>query len=216
MILSEFKYRIFTSSILLFLIFLLIQNQFILMYSVLVFGVLSLIEFFDLIQKITKKILFKFISKTLFIIFVSTFCILFSYFSFFFQIKILLFIFLFGCIGSDIGGYIFGKIFKGPKLTKISPNKTYAGMFGGYILSIISYSFFIENYTLNQIQLSDIGYVLLVSSISQLGDLAVSYFKRRSKIKNTGNLLPGHGGLLDRIDGLIFVLPIIYAYNLFI
>tara|TARA_Y100001970_G_scaffold23208_1_gene27192 strand:- start:5828 stop:6451 length:624 start_codon:yes stop_codon:yes gene_type:complete len=146
----------------------------------------------------------------LFLSFVSAYLFRATFFLYDFLILIII------CVFTDIGGYIFGKLLKGPKLTKISPNKTYAGMFGGYILSIISYSFFVENYTLNQIQLSDIGYVLLVSSISQLGDLAVSYFKRRSKIKNTGNLLPGHGGVLDRIDGLIFVLPIIYAYNLFI
>ena len=124
------------------------------------------------------------------------------------------------CVATDIGGYIFGKIFKGPKLIKISPNKTYAGMFGGFFLSIISVNFFFNYaYELN------LGYkfrdftqevfilVLLISSVSQIGDLTVSYFKRLSKIKNTGKIIPGHGGLLDRVDGLIFAIP--FAYILF-
>ena len=102
MIFSEFKSRILTSLILLFLTFLIIQNQFILIYSILVFGVLSLLEFFNLIKKITKNLFFKFLIKTFFIIYISTFCIFFSYFSFFLQLKIMLFILLFGCIGSEM------------------------------------------------------------------------------------------------------------------
>ena len=119
------------------------------------------------------------------------------------------------CVSTDIGGYIFGKIFKGPKLTTISPNKTYAGMFGGFFLSIISVNIFLNYsyYTQSQnIELSPIVFILilLISSISQIGDLIISYFKRLSKIKNTGKLLPGHGGLLDRVDGLIFAVPSSY------
>ena len=121
---------------------------------------------------------------------------------------------------TDIGGYIFGKLFNGPKLTKISPNKTYVGVFGGFMLSIIAYSLFVRNLDVitfisyNGTITFDIFYVLTVSLISQLGDLTISYFKRKSKIKNTGNLLPGHGGLLDRIDGIIFVIPIIYLFKI--
>ena len=124
------------------------------------------------------------------------------------------------CVSTDIGGYIFGKIFKGPKLIKISPNKTYAGMFGGFFLSIISVNFFFNYaYELNlEYKLKDFTQevfilVLLISSLSQIGDLVVSYFKRKSKIKNTGKIIPGHGGLLDRVDGLIFAIP--FAYLLF-
>jgi len=123
------------------------------------------------------------------------------------------------CVASDIGGYIFGKIFKGPKLTKISPNKTYAGMFGGFFLSIISVNIFINyaeliNYRIDA-EFTHIVFilVLLISFVSQIGDLVVSYFKRISKIKNTGKILPGHGGLLDRVDGLIFAIP--FSYVLF-
>jgi len=125
------------------------------------------------------------------------------------------------CISTDIGGYCFGKIFKGPKLIKkISPNKTYAGMFGGYFLSIISvyilenYSFFIDNNFLNNFGYGEIIFVLIISTVSQIGDLIISFFKRCSKIKNTGNILPGHGGLLDRVDGMIFAVPFAYIYIL--
>lgn len=119
---------------------------------------------------------------------------------------------LFICIFTDIGGYIFGKILGGPKLTKISPNKTYAGVFGGYFLSLIFiYGYYIHlNY---QLSLTTILLTLFFSSISQLGDIIISYFKRLSKIKNTGKIIPGHGGLLDRIDGMIFALPVFYFFN---
>ena len=117
------------------------------------------------------------------------------------------------CSSTDIGGYVFGKIFKGPKLTKISPKKTYAGMIGGYFLSLISLSViinFIDDETTPILFLLTI----LISTVSQLGDIIISYFKRLSKIKNTGKLIPGHGGLLDRIDGMIFAFPIYYLINL--
>ena len=125
------------------------------------------------------------------------------------------------CISTDIGGYVFGKIFKGPKLIKISPNKTYAGMFGSYLLSILSlivlsnyiYLFNIEKIN---IDMKLILFVLLVSTVSQIGDLIISYFKRLSKIKNTGKIIPGHGGLLDRIDGMIFALPFAYLFTFFL
>ena len=111
------------------------------------------------------------------------------------------------CVSTDIGGYVFGNIFKGPKITKISPKKTYSGMMGGYIVSIIVLIIFLSpiNITINILI-----FILLVSSASQLGDLIISYFKRLSKIKDTGNIIPGHGGLLDRIDGMIFAFPFSY------
>ncbi len=117
------------------------------------------------------------------------------------------------CISSDIGGYVFGKIFKGPKLTKISPNKTYAGTIGGYILSLFFVFCYLRIYDLkiSIFSAENIYFaVLLISTISQLGDLTISFFKRLSQIKNTGNIIPGHGGILDRIDGMIFVFPIFY------
>jgi len=118
------------------------------------------------------------------------------------------------CSSTDIGGYVFGKIFKGPKLTKISPKKTYAGMIGGYILSLVSLSLIISfiDYKVTLIQFFLL--TILISTVSQLGDIVISYFKRLSKIKNTGKLIPGHGGLLDRIDGMIFAFPLYYLINL--
>ena len=118
------------------------------------------------------------------------------------------------CVSTDIGGYMFGKIFKGPKLTKISPNKTYAGMIGGYLLSLIFLIIFLYLSNLfltsTKITINSIIFILLVSSVSQLGDILVSYFKRLSNIKDTGKIIPGHGGILDRIDGMIFAYPFSY------
>ena len=117
------------------------------------------------------------------------------------------------CISTDIGGFVFGKIFKGPKLTKISPNKTYSGMIGSFFLSIISALYYTSYYGLiywtdNVLLIT----VILISSVSQIGDLTVSYFKRISKIKNTGKIIPGHGGLLDRIDGMLFAIPFAFIF----
>ncbi len=132
------------------------------------------------------------------------------------DISLSLFLFVtFICVSTDIGGYIFGKIFKGPKLIKLSPNKTYSGMIGGFLLSIIFANFFIELthvFGLNHIEFSIETFiiVLLISTVSQIGDIIISYFKRLSKIKDTGKIIPGHGGLLDRIDGMIFAFPSTY------
>lgn len=121
------------------------------------------------------------------------------------------------CIFTDIGGYVFGKTFKGPKLTKISPNKTYAGVIGSFLLSLISGLVFIkyfwtsESHRIDADQFILLLYILFISLISQIGDLIISYFKRKAKLKDTGKILPGHGGILDRIDGLIFVIPLIYV-----
>ena len=118
------------------------------------------------------------------------------------------------CVSTDIGGYIFGKIFKGPKLTKISPNKTYAGAIGGYFLSLISLTIIISYIDYPFLPVQFFITFILISTTSQIGDITVSYFKRKSKIKNTGKIIPGHGGLLDRIDGMIFAFPIYYLVDL--
>ena len=119
------------------------------------------------------------------------------------------------CIFTDIGGYVFGKVFKGPKLTNISPKKTYTGVVGGLLLALLVGLIFIKYFS-NQYSLNTEQFILilLISLISQIGDLIISYFKRKAKLKDTGKILPGHGGLLDRIDGLIFVTPIIFLLNL--
>ena len=120
------------------------------------------------------------------------------------------------CISTDIGGYVFGKVFKGPKLTKISPNKTYAGMIGAFLLSIFSAAFFLnyyDYYLIDRFEILNIYnfiFIIFISFVSQFGDILISFFKRRSKIKNSGKIIPGHGGLLDRIDGMIFAFPASY------
>ena len=120
------------------------------------------------------------------------------------------------CILSDLGGYIFGKLLKGPKLTKLSPKKTYAGMIGSYTLCILFYVFVanFKKFNVNNF-ISFFIFVIIISSISQLGDIVISYFKRLSKIKDTGNIIPGHGGLLDRIDGMLFAFPTSYLILMF-
>ena len=128
---------------------------------------------------------------------------------------------VFICVFTDIGGYIFGNFFKGPKLTKISPKKTYSGVIGGYLFSIIFMALFF-NYadiiseitniktTAKKLSLNNFILTIFISTVSQLGDIFISYFKRKSKIKDTGKIIPGHGGLLDRIDGMIFAFPATY------
>ena len=121
---------------------------------------------------------------------------------------------------SDIGGYVFGRVFKGKKLTKISPNKTYSGAIGSIIFSVLSMpvlnlfqQILYNKSMINFFQLKYLLLTILISIICQSGDLYVSFWKRKIKIKNVSNILPGHGGVLDRIDGLIFVLIFSYAVN---
>ena len=118
------------------------------------------------------------------------------------------------CVSTDIGGYVFGKLFKGPKLTKFSPNKTFAGMIGGYLFSMISAIILTDFYYNENLSIKWFIFVILISTISQLGDIIISYFKRLSKIKDTGKIIPGHGGLLDRADGMIFAFP--FSYLIFL
>ncbi len=120
------------------------------------------------------------------------------------------------CIFTDIGGYIFGKMFKGPKLTSISPNKTYSGVFGSFLFSLIfgliTIKYLDFELLSNSPHLFIIFLILFISLVSQIGDLIISYFKRKAKLKDTGKIIPGHGGLLDRIDGLIFVFPVNFLF----
>ena len=129
-----------------------------------------------------------------------------NYVNFFFILSV--------CISTDVGGYVFGKIFKGPKLISISPNKTYAGLFGSIILTILSTIFLFEKgfFFRFETNVTYLTYLLaiMISIMSQIGDIVVSYFKRLSNMKDTGNIIPGHGGLLDRADGVIFAFPFTY------
>ncbi len=123
------------------------------------------------------------------------------------------------CIFTDIGGYIFGKTFKGPRLTKVSPKKTYSGVIGSFLFSLIFGLIYIKylGQTSKILEIDLVFIILLIlfiSLVSQVGDLIISYFKRKAKLKNAGKIIPGHGGFLDRIDGIIFVMPITYLFVL--
>ena len=119
------------------------------------------------------------------------------------------------CAGSDIGGYFFGKIIGGKKLIKISPNKTISGSIGSFIFSLLPiFIFNFQTYINFGLSLKNILFCLIVSLSCQIGDLIISYFKRLNKIKDTGNILPGHGGFLDRIDGLIFAIPTVFILKI--
>ena len=204
---SNLKKRIFTSFILFFLVFLIFKFSIILVYSLLVLGIFSILEFLNISRQIFKKKLFKYFINLIFIFYVFLFSSLLIYFFNFYQLKILIFIILCGCISSDIGGYIFGNILKGPKLTKISPKKTIAGAAGSILLSNLS--IFILFFYLTGVSNFNIILIATVTSIScQLGDLLFSFLKRKAIIKDTGNFFPGHGGVLDRLDGILLGVPV--------
>ena len=198
--------RIQTSFILLFLLILMIKFNIISIYILIVLASLSVVEFIQISKRIFSKFYFKFFSSTIFIIYLTFFCYVFVIFISYPQLKIILYSLLFGCVASDVGGFIVGKIFKGPKLTKISPNKTYSGAIGSIIFTCfaISSSLFLltNNFT----------YIVLLTSVlisisCQIGDLFFSFLKRKAKLKDTGSFFPGHGGVLDRIDGILFGVP---------
>tara|TARA_Y100000590_G_C15506610_1_gene933772 strand:+ start:49 stop:732 length:684 start_codon:yes stop_codon:yes gene_type:complete len=141
--------------------------------------------------------------------------------------KIVVIFVLLICIFSDVGGYVIGKLVGGKKLTKISPNKTISGSIGSFIFSLVPLIIFIiinycakDSFFKLKISFSTIILLsLFLSFICQVGDLIISYFKRKAKVKDTGSILPGHGGLLDRIDGIIFAIPVFmilfkYFFNL--
>ncbi len=117
------------------------------------------------------------------------------------------------CIFSDIGGYVVGKTIGGKKLTKISPKKTISGSIGSFCFSLAPpLLFYIFNQSEHYYSFNNFLLCLQISLVCQLGDIFISYIKRKAKVKNTGNFLPGHGGLLDRIDGIIFAIPFIWIH----
>ena len=203
---NEFIKRALSSSVLIILILIVISM------GTVIFNLFLLICFFISVKEwfVLCKNKINFILGILFLIFsfYSVYSLKFNYIDYNFFILILII-----CISTDLGGYLFGKIFKGPKLTKISPNKTYVGVFGSFFISILFLLIFFKLDLLNKniiFSYEIIIFTLLVSGISQIGDLIISYFKRISNIKDTGSIIPGHGGLLDRIDGMIFAFPFSY------
>ena len=203
---KEFEKRILSSLILIPLaIFFIIQGSVFFAFFLIIAFLLTSYEWLKMCKK-------NHLMKLLGIIF-----LLFSFYSsFYIRENSGLFLFLFIiliCIFTDIGGYVFGNVFKGPKLTKISPKKTYAGVIGGFLSSLLAGLFFMKIIGSNYLEtdyLNTFFGILIISLISQIGDLIISFFKRKAKLKDTGKILPGHGGLLDRVDGLIFVMPLVY------
>ena len=207
MINNNTKKRIFTSIILFSLVLLSIKYNYILTYILIIFGILSLLEFLQINSKIFSNIIYKYFINAIFTVYLIIFCIFIFYCSNILQLKIIIFLLLFGCIASDVGGFIVGKTFKGPKLTKISPNKTYSGAIGSFLFTFLILSIFIfifkAKFSYNVVILS-----FFTSLSCQIGDLFFSFLKRKAQIKDTGNFLPGHGGILDRVDGMLFGVPV--------
>jgi phosphatidate cytidylyltransferase len=212
--LKNLKTRLLTSIFLIVLLYISFNYLYILFISLILISLISWIEFKGLISKIFIKRTFKSSFLNLSIQATSLlYLTMFSGIVFFgisqnnFKLNVLFLICI--CILSDVGGLLFGKIFKGKKLTKISPNKTISGSIGSFILSLHTVPIF---YFLLEDKFNDLGdliiLAILVSFFCQLGDLFISFLKRKAKVKDTGDLLPGHGGVLDRIDGILFAVPI--------
>ena len=186
--------------------------------SLIIIAIISWIEFYALVSKIIKKNLIKdkflrFFYKTLSLFYLSGLVyLIFTIEAEYSNLKIYLLYSILVAIMSDVGGLVFGKIFKGKKLTKISPNKTISGSIGSFIFSISLIPFFYKS-QIDHNLLSLLLITIIISLTSQLGDLFISFLKRKAKVKNTSDLLPGHGGILDRIDGIIFAIPLgIYLF----
>ena len=218
---SELKKRTFTSIILIFLLTLMYLYSFIMITALIVIATIIWIEFYALISKIIKKNKLKdkflrFLYKAISLLYLSlTVYLIFVIESFYPNQKIYLLYAILVAILSDIGGLIIGKTFKGKKLTKISPNKTISGSVGSFFFSIILIPFFYKD-LIEFNFLIMIIITLTISFISQAGDLFISYMKRKAKVKDTSDMLPGHGGFLDRVDGIIFAIPIgLILFNLF-
>ena len=215
---SNLKKRIVTSIFLISLLTGMFFYSYIMIISLIIIAIISWIEFYALISKIFKKTIlkdrfFRFFYKTLSLVYLSGLVYLILVIeSEYFNLKIYLLYSIMIAIMSDIGGLVFGKIFKGKKLTKISPNKTISGSIGSFIFSMSLIPFF-NSGLIDQNLPSILFITIIISFISQSGDLFISLLKRKAKVKNTSNLLPGHGGILDRIDGIIFAIPLgIYLF----
>ena len=221
MINNELKKRILSSFILIpIVLFFIIKGSYFFIFFILICLFVSIYEW----NNMSKKIYFKFLGIIFLIFsFYSTYFFRNEFYGDYLYFIMILFI----CVFTDIGGYIFGKLFKGPKLTKISPKKTYSGVIGGYLFSIIFMALFFNNLdlilkitnierTAQELTFNNFLTTIFISTVSQFGDIVISYFKRKSKIKDTGKIIPGHGGLLDRIDGMIFAFPAAYLIYKFL
>ena len=209
---KELKKRIFTSIILLSLLTVMYFYSFIMIGTILIMTIIIWIEFYALISKIIRGNRYqdqflRYISKSASLLYLS----IFVYFIFiiesnYINLKIYLLYSVLVAILSDIGGLVFGKTFKGKKLSKISPNKTVSGSIGSFVSPMVLIPIF-YNKLITYDLLTLLVLTIIISLISQIGDLFISLLKRKAKVKDTSDLLPGHGGLLDRLDGIIFAAP---------
>ena len=205
---NEFNKRTITSIILFILLFFMFKYNYILIISLIIISLITWIEFNGIFYKLFKDNIIKFLLKLLSLFYLSSVAYIICLTSINDDIPDIWILYpLVISISSDIGGLLFGKTFKGKKLTKISPNKTISGSIGSFIFSLSLIPIFL-NQLLGYSLLSIILITIFISLVSQLGDLFISFLKRKTKIKNTGDILPGHGGFLDRVDGIIFALPI--------
>ena len=207
--LSSLNKRIITSIILLLLVTLMFFYNYIYISVIIIASVIIWVEFNNLIFRIFKEKSIRILCGLLGLSYI-TFFVLIMIVDMFMNLnndKNLILFFLIICIATDLGGFIFGKIFKGKKLSKISPNKTISGSIGSFFLSICA--MFIYPILVNvNITILIISITILVSLASQIGDLAISFLKRKAKVKDTSDLLPGHGGFLDRVDGILLGVPL--------
>ena len=211
MIKNNFLKRIITSLVLISILFSMFISSMMMIIAVIIISSLSFYEFNRLFFNIFKNIFLRLLSSGLILLYLLSFVFIIFYiesvnslnqnYKLFFLYSVII------SIASDLGGYFFGKLLKGKKLTKISPNKTISGVIGALIFSILIIPIF---YTDLNFKSSNLLFVttILISLVSQLGDLFISFLKRLAKLKDTGNILPGHGGILDRVDGILFAAPI--------
>ena len=210
---SELRKRIFTSVVLISLLIAMFLYSYIMVITLITIAIIIWVEFYALISKIFKKHsikdkVFRFFYKTISLLYLSLLVyLILSIESNYKDLKIYLLYTMLVAILSDIGGLVVGKIFKGKKLTKISPKKTVSGSIGSFIFSSSLIPLFYEKFIEYDLLILTI-ITLLISLITQLGDLFISYLKRKAKVKDTSNILPGHGGFLDRVDGIIFAIPV--------
>lgn len=205
--LKSFKKRIYTSIFLLILVALIFTIDLFFLYSLIIFSVLAIIEFLTITKIFIKKKINLYLLNIFFWIYIIFFCLLlFIYYSYN-PLKLIILSLLLCCVASDIGGFIFGKVFKGPKLTRISPNKTISGAIGSVLSSFLILWILFYSLSVN-LSLSTFLIAVITSVSCQAGDLFFSYLKRKAKIKDTGQFLPGHGGILDRLDGILLGVPV--------
>ena len=216
---SNLQKRIFTSSILsAILLICTFLNKYSFLILVIIASIICFFEFKNLAKKIWKK---KELSIYLTNVISFFYLIFFTYTAYeIYKIGLnSIILILLICIFTDIGGYVVGKSIGGRKLTKISPNKTISGTIGSFLFSLIPIIIIMGFHNVNFFSLEtsfmmfNIFLCLSCSLICQMGDLFISYFKRKAKVKNAGTILPGHGGILDRVDGIIFALPV---YSFFV